>query len=41
MTPQSPEKTWQEKITVAAIAGLISGVTRAFAAKIFEHLTSC
>jgi hypothetical protein len=41
MTPQSPTKTWREKITVAAIAGLISGATRALAAKILEHLTSC
>jgi hypothetical protein len=29
MTAQPTEKTWREKITLAAIAGLISGAARA------------
>jgi len=40
MTPQPTEKTWRGKITLAAIAGLISGITRAIATKIFEYLTN-
>jgi hypothetical protein len=40
MTPQSTEPTWRQKITLAAITGLISGTARAIIAKILEHLTS-
>jgi hypothetical protein len=40
MTPQPTETTWRQKITLAAIAGLISGTTRALIAKVLEHLTS-
>jgi hypothetical protein len=40
MTPEPAETTWRQKITLAAIAGLISGTARAITAKILEHLTS-
>jgi len=40
MTPPPTEKTWREKITLAAITGLISGAIRAITTKILEHLTS-
>jgi hypothetical protein len=38
MPLQPTEKTWREKITVAAITGLIAGAARAIAAKILDHL---
>lgn len=40
MTPQPTEKSWREKITLAAITGLISGTARAVTTKILDHLTS-
>jgi hypothetical protein len=40
MTPQPTDKAWRQKITLAAITGLISGTARAITAKILEHLTS-
>ena len=40
MKPQPTEKTWRERITLAAIAGFISGTARAVTAKILEHLAS-
>ncbi|MEV6851411.1 hypothetical protein [Actinoplanes sp. NPDC051411] len=40
MAPQPTEKNWREKITLAAIAGLIAGIARAITAEILEHLTS-
>ncbi|MFG2864942.1 hypothetical protein [Streptomyces sioyaensis] len=40
MTPRSTEKTWREKITVAAITGFMVGAARAVFARILEHLTS-
>ncbi|MFF3738156.1 hypothetical protein [Streptomyces sp. NPDC002566] len=39
MTPRS-QKTWREKITVAAITGFMVGAARAVVGKILEHLTS-
>ncbi len=38
MTPQPTEKTWQQKIILAVVTGLISGTARAIIAKILDHL---
>jgi hypothetical protein len=38
MTPRSTEKTWREKITLAAITGLISGAARAFMSWTLDQL---
>lgn len=40
MTLQPTEKTWREKITLAAISGFVSGSARAITTKILEHLTN-
>jgi len=38
MTAQPTEKTWRAKITLAAIAGLVSGAARALMYWALDHL---
>ena len=40
MKPQPTDRPWRAKITLAAIAGLTSGATRAIISKIFDYLAS-
>ena len=40
MTPQTSDKTWRRKLTLAAITGLVSGAARAFIAWALDQLTS-
>ncbi len=40
MTPQTTDKTWRHKVTLAAITGLVSGAARALIAWALDQLTS-
>jgi hypothetical protein len=40
VTAQPSERTWRQKMTLAAIAGRLSGTARAITAKILEYLMS-
>ena len=40
MSAQPTSKTTREKITLAAITGMIAGLTRAIAGKVLDHLAS-
>lgn len=40
VTAQPSERTWRQEMTLAAIAGLISGTARAITVKILEYLMS-
>jgi hypothetical protein len=38
MTPQPTDTTWRQKLTLATITGLVSGIARALIAVALEHL---